>query len=83
MSVALTVRGDFAALQAFLEKAADLADRSPAFEAALGTLDLNDAVLTSEAGGEAGGASGGQFVVVARPAPRWVDLFRRHGGVWP
>jgi len=72
------LRGDFAALQAFLEKAADLADRSPAFETALGSLDLNAAVLEVE-----WVAFPDLAVVVARPAPAWVALFRKYGGVWP
>ena len=72
------LRGDFAALQAFLARASDLIDRSPAFEAALGALDLNAIVLDVE-----WVAFPDLAVVVARPAPAWVDLLRKHGGEWP
>jgi len=74
-----TIASDFTALQAFLEKAADLVDRRPAFERAFAGLDLNEAVAMTEAAPD----GPGRLVVIVRPPPRWVDLFRKHGGVWP
>ena len=76
---ATAFRCDFTALQVFLEKAAELRNASPDFERAFGVARLDGALVEHDP--KASGPT--TTVLVVRPAPAWIETFRKHGGVWP